>query len=363
MKEVYSCVKRKGIGDTYMEKIKNFIESTPVKVFGAISATLGVISAFLKVFGIVDALAVSIAGIILFVIGLFTIVPAMFFQSEDIKNKQTEIEELLTQKNALITEKQKIIEQNNCLIDFAYNGLEYTGNHVTITFDKDNERYYLQFEKHFKVVTDIVPEYYSAQFYANKYITDKSKAKSFYHNNPISWNDLKVRACVSYKAPNKDSFSSDKNLEIVNIIDNSNFIPFKILYKTYGQGTKINLVKGTDVIIKYCYYVPITYWGSYINRTISFFGEKASVTLKYDNNSKLNYYVSRLKDGSPIDLEPSEYKVKEFDNDEKKNIKISFNHQDNIISKYRITWDAEKYFNKKDLNTEQGVDQLGITDK
>lgn len=346
-----------------MERIKAFVESTPIRVIGSISAILSVVSSFLKSLGIIDAVAGTIAAIILFVIGLIFIIPALFFQSEDIKQLKNKIDSILNDKDILLKKYEKSIEQNNCLIDFAYNGLKYTGNNVTITFDRNNERYYLQFEKHFIVTTDIVPEYYSAQFYANKYITDKQKAKSFYHDHPISWNNLNVRACVSYKAPDKQNYTNEKYLEIVNIIDNSNFIPFKILYKTYKKGTKIDLAKGTEVSMKYCYYVPINQWGSYINRTISFFGEKASVTLKFDNNSELVYDVVQLKEGSPCNLEPSDYVVKEFDNDAHKNIKIIFKSKPNTISKYRVTWDAEAYFGKEDLNTKEGIDQLGITDK
>lgn len=225
------------------------------------------------------------------------------------------------------------------------------------------EVYRFQFEKHFNIITDIVPEYYSAQFYANKFITDKDKAKKYYEQNCIPWDKLKVRARISYRLPGERKYSKEKNLDIVNISDNSNYIVFKIIYRLYEIGVKIDLIKGTEVKIKYCYNVPITYWGSYINRTISCFGEKAKVILKYDLNSTLDYRVLRLKNGAPFELEKTNYETEENVDDGRNVITNSLNCKPNEQIKLRITWNAEEYFQKGNLNTQDGIDQLGLTNK
>lgn len=138
---------------------------------------------------------------------------------------------------------------------------------------------------------------------------------------------------------------------------------FKILYKIIPKFTKIDLTKGTEVRIKYCYSVPISYWGSYINRTISYFGEKAEVKLKYDPDYELNYEIVRLNEGSPCIIEDTQFDEHKHRDESNEVITISLNPPPDECSRFRIKWDAEKYFGKKDLNTIDGVDQLGITNK
>ena len=106
---------------------------------------------------------------------------------------------------------------NELLREASHNGIQYTYNSVTITLNKNEKRYYFEFEKHYKIISKITPTYYNAQFYANKYITDKDKAREYYNKNAINWYDLKVRATISYKLPNQKKYSKEEWLDIVNI--------------------------------------------------------------------------------------------------------------------------------------------------
>lgn len=346
-----------------MKSIKKFFESLPAKIIGFSSSVLGLVLNTLILFGITDNMIISIIGIIIFVFGIVVLFIVSLVQHSRITELNKENEVYKEKNTELSSTLKQVNSKYSGLLNLAYSGMEFSYNSVTIDFDKDKKMYHLQFEKHFTIITNIVPEYYSAQFYANKYITDKDKAKRFYKNNPISWEDLKVRACISYKRPKQKKFSDEKYLEIVNITDNSNYIPFKIMYRTYSKGEKINLIQNTQVRIKYCYSVPISHWGSYINRTISYFGEKAKVVLRYDSDADLEYSIVELKGGAPCVIDNSQYETIESYNNNKRNVTFSLKYNPSEGRRFRIKWDAEKYFEQEGLNTVDGIDQLGLTNK
>lgn len=346
-----------------MDKLRTIIESVPMKIISIVSTFLGLFLNSLRIFGITNDLTFSIVGIVLFLLGFIFMCICLFLQHIDIHRIEEEKKQISADISDIKKKNLDLENKYNGLLEVAYNGMEFTYNAVTINFDEEGETYRFQFEKHFKIITDIVPEYYSAQFYANKFITNKDMAKAFYEQNCIPWKDLKVRACISYRLPGEERFSNEYNLDIINISDNTNYIIFKIMYKIFRTGVKIDLAKGAEVKIKYCYIVPITYWGSYINRTISYFGEEAKVILKYNSNSKLNYRVLKLRNGSPFELDKKQYDVESYHDDDRTVITISLSCKPHEQSKFRITWDADSYFQKENLNTEDGIDQLGLTNK
>ena len=354
-----------GVDCMNMEKIRAIIESLPMKIFGIISTMIGFIMNILKLCGIGNEMFFSVMSTVLLFWGFFILLFILFVQHSDNKALVKEKETLLDRNKKNEEEIEKLKKRSNVLIELAYNGVEFTDNTVTIHFDKKNKMYHLQFEKQFKIITDIVPEYYSAQFYANRFITNKEKAKQFYDKNPLDWNKLNVKAWISYKTPNSKKYTNDKPLEIVSICNNTNYIPFKIMYKHLKTGAKIDLIKDTEVRIKYSYDVPISHWGSYINRTISYFGESAKVILKYDSECKLDSDVVELKDGAPCDIigDKDKYEMEFHQNASEKSTTFILKSHPGECSRFRIKWDANEYFDETDVNTEDGKDLLGITNK
>lgn len=195
-----------------MDKFKAIIESIPMKIIGAFSTVLGLGFNILRVFGISDSKVTTVIGAILFILGFIFICAHLFLQHKEICKLRENSEHIGSENSSLKQTIDSINKKYEGLLEVAYNGMKFTYNSVTVNFDRKNEKYRFQFEKHFTRISDIIPEYYSAQFYANKYITDKDKAKEFYEQNPIKWEDLKVSACISYKFP------GEKNFQMINLL-------------------------------------------------------------------------------------------------------------------------------------------------
>ncbi len=354
------------------DTIRKILTSTPYLVVSGIAMFLGLTLNILKMLGVADKVA-FIIGIVLFLLGWILSIIAGISSYIGYKKSTKELTEINDQINQLRTEFKKEMEDlkdeltlmvlnNEFLTEKAHNGLQYTLNQATITFDKKNKIYRFTFEKHFKIISDIVPEYYQAQFYANKFITDKDKAYDFYSKNPISWQQLNVRAIISYKKKNQTKFTKEEWLEVINICDNINYIPFKIMYKKFKDKSKINLEKDTEIKLKYCYQVPVDVWGSYINRSVSYFNEETNVILKYDSETALNYEIEEiLPNGTPIILSSDEYTVENSHNGVEQTSIISIKSE--RYKRYRIKWGAKDYFNISEEDTEDGVDQLGLTNR
>lgn len=338
-----------------MEKAKKFFSSLPVIIFEGIMTAIGYINDACE---IIDSWGGKLLSVLKYIfIGLLVVALIILYTNN--KRKDKKLEEL----NDLKKENDTLNAENKLLLETAYNGIKYMENKVKIDFDFENQKYHFGFEKYYVITSDVIPEYYSAQFYANKFITDKDKAQEFYSKNKILWKDLNVKAYISYKRPNENKFSKWYALNIVNINDNTNYIPFKIKYNLLKNGTKIKLTKGTEIKLKYCYSVPICYWGSYINRSVSYFGEKAVIEINYKNECNLEIAIQKLSsDGTPIGLEESKYdRIDTMESNNNKKIQIEL--ESDKCSRYRITWNSKEYFGGDEETTVDGKDELGLTNR
>jgi hypothetical protein len=334
---------------------KKILTSMLFKIFSSVMVIIGYINDFHEFCNIWGGKFLDILKYT-FIILLIVSLTITYIQNKR-KDKELKILDNLKKENEILK------GENELLLETAYNGIKYTENKVKITFDLENQKYHFCFEKHYIITSNIIPEYYSAQFYANKFITDKDKSQTFYRSNKILWKDLNVKACISYKRPDETRFSDGINLSIININDNTNYIPFKIKYNKLDNGKKIKLTRGTEVKLKYCYSVPIRYWGSYINRSVSYFEEKTIVELNYKNKCTLNVDIQKLlADGNPIELEQSKYEINHsMESNDNKKIKIVLKSEK--CCRYRITWDSKEYFGGDEETTVDGKDELGLTNR
>lgn len=256
----------------------------------------------------------------------------------------------------------KNTQTNFLLRKLVCGGVEFTFNEASINFDKLNKKYDFEFEKHFVVLIENL-RWFKSQFYANKILNSYDEALKYYENHIIRWTDLDIHAYISYQKNPKINFTSFEEIKIRNYSEQGNHMPFDILYETI-TGTNIELPVGTNVIIKYKYSVPIEIWGSYINRSSTFFNERLKLNLKHLND--LDFKIFELQndinglEGNLIEPNALSYSI------EKKVDPVTGIITESIIlpqkrcGRWRIFWDSAKYYSD-DFNSVYGRDLLKQT--
>ncbi len=321
------------------DKIDKLMNTPYFKVFCILDSVVGLATAFFAENNGVIKVIFIIATVIMFIVGCLLAFRYSKFVEVD-------------KKNTALMKDIEILEQK------IHNGVKYTNNEVIVTLDKKQSLYRFEFIKEFEVISDDAPKWYSAQFYANKILKDKEQSKEYYKSHIIKWNDLKVRASVSYKKPDAQNYSQPKSLVIYNITDECNYIPFNIQYITYNGNRVLDIVKGTSVRLKYCYNVPVDLWGSYLNRSISYFGEPSKVKLRYDIGTEFDIKVSLLSSSDGKPMETDDFEMIRDEENEYNVCTITLKPQSH--AKYRIWWDSEKYFANEET-TEDTADSSQLT--
>lgn len=230
---------------------------------------------------------------------------------------------------------------NNRLKQHIHDGLKYTKNRVKITVDLKRKVYRFSFEKHFVVISSERPKWYKGQFYCNRYLENNEQTKEYYKANTPKWSELNVFANLKYCPPNSFTFSQPIKLKVVPITDDSYYIPFHIHYESEsGANSTISLVKGTKVILNYGYEVSANLWGSYLNRTLSFFGEPSQVVFQYPYNNSSDVEVS-LHRLSSSDGSPERIKKCEITSLQDNKIVYEIDLPRVSFARFRIWWDSD----------------------
>lgn len=348
---------------TALDKFNEITQSTPYIIIGIVITVAGLIIDILDLCQVTKGTVFIVIATVLTVIGIIALLISYFITRSQNQEIKKENETLKKEKEKNKKNETELLKQNHLLRNHINGGLEFSSNCVTISIKKSNGKYFYHFlyEKNFKIISDSIPTYFSAQFYANKHLTDREKAKEFYAKNSINWDDLKVRAYISYKNPGEKNFTKESKLLIENITDESNYIPFKIQYIIEKEKIKVNLECGCEVKLKYCYNVPINLWGSYINRTLSLDGEKAQVKFITEEDQNIETFIEGLSDtGSPHAILDTDYTI-EVNHKNEETIK-TITLVSAPLKKYRVRWNIEKLINDPAAeNTTDGADQLGLT--
>lgn len=221
-----------------------------------------------------------------------------------------------------------------------HDGLKFTLNSVKINVDMEKKVYSFSYEKRFKIISKDGPKYYKGQFYCNQFLEDADKTKEYYSRNKPYWDELNVCANMQYKRRHESKYSEPIKLKVVPITDVSYYIPFHILFEsTNGESGIISLEQGTEIILNYSYTVPASLWGSYLNRSLSYFGEKAEVIFQHPllTSKKIKVSLHRL---SP-NIQPEELSTfsptKGTDNTAIYEIKIP----SKSFARFRVWWDSD----------------------
>lgn len=239
---------------------------------------------------------------------------------------------------------------NHRLRQHIHDGLKYTKNRVKITVDIKRQVYRFSFEKHFIVISHERPKWYKGQFYCNRYLENSEQTRDYYKANTPKWSQLNVFANLKYCPPNSFSYSQPIKLKVVPITDDSYYIPFHIHYEgTSGSNSTISLVRGTKVILNYGYEVSAQLWGSYLNRTLSFFGEPTQVIFQYPyiNGDDIEVSLHRL---SPTDGTPERIKKCEVTSLQDNKIVYEIDLPRISFAKFRIWWDSESLLDIQKTN-------------
>jgi len=242
---------------------------------------------------------------------------------------------------------KKLRKLNKELITFISEGLMITYNKAKIIIDGESKQYKFSYTKRFIVFSDDYPKGFGSQFYCNKKLESNKEVRQTYQDpEKPKWRDICFFAYLKYKKHDDKDFSKPIDLKIEPILEEGIYMPFYIRFaqKIGNEIVNIPLEKMTEIELKYGYVVNCEYWGSYLNRTLSYFAEKAIVKLEHkkcDSKKDLKLTLVELKkSGTPEIIQ--EYPPNIFEGD--KQI-YEFILPNKKFGRYRIHWDSEAILN------------------
>jgi len=240
------------------------------------------------------------------------------------------------------SELSKLKAKVNLLELNINDGMKVISNNAQVTFNTDEKVYKLEFNKVFEVLNPYLT-WYPAQFYCNKALEDSEKSREYYEKNPVK---IEMVASLTYRNPDAERFSKKYSLEILTVSDGQNYKQYHLQFKTKA-GDKLDIHQGAIINLRYSYCVDAAYWGSYLNRSVSYFAEDAQVILRCKNSdcltaSNIKLFELRGNGGEPV-LIPTE-ESQDQDNDGYTFIRIMLPKEE--FGKFRIHWDSSKLFGK-----------------
>ncbi len=247
------------------------------------------------------------------------------------------------------TNKQKtdLIHKVDNLESLVWGGDKILETSVKIYFRPNEKKYIFIFYKKYRIINDGTSTSFTGQFYCNKFLNDEQKAKKYYKKYIINWSDIKFYASIECIHPDGNVVLEKSLVKVKPIHDSGNYMKYRIHYTKLNDNLCFSTTKGTIIELEYGYEVFSDFWGSYLNRTISYFNETCNVKL---------YVPAPHEKAKRLDIRV--YKLNEFKNYEPEvrddilvKSKVSGNNNTefeiNIPNKkgtYRIHWDSEKVF-------------------
>jgi Predicted phosphohydrolases len=246
-----------------------------------------------------------------------------------------------------------LIDKVSILEKMIYDGKKYFTNHAFIKFNTKEKKYELKFKKRYEIIGD-EPSWYSGQFYGNKYKNNPQRSKEFYDKYFIKWEDLKFRAFVKVLDQENEVIQSKVEVLVECVAESSNYKTFNIKYINKRLNTNLNVHKGNIIELEYSYEIPVFYWGSYLNRTISYFKEIGDINISCDEENRLNCRDLFLTKPPKIQISKSEDFV--LQDNGSFLIKLP-----NESGKYTLYWSAKDIFGIDEEDTAPSKDECQIT--
>ena len=255
------------------------------------------------------------------------------------------------------SKKVDLLEKEIC------KGNKYIRNEATVIMDIEQKKYIIEIKKEYEIISENI-KWFECQFYCNKILTNADEALKNYRNDPVTWEELNIRASLQYKNSEDPNYFPPKHVRVKRVAEGHNYKQFHIEYKT-EEGDPLDVKKGTQIILTYKYEVPVTKWGSYLNRYVTYWGEATKISIACKDEQKLRKNELKLyktnSNGCPV-IDPKSGQWNDtFINDlYYRELKIEPPIR---CCKYLVSWNANEFFNivGVDLNTQIGEDQLQLT--
>lgn len=264
-----------------------------------------------------------------------------------------------------IYEKDETIKNQAITIDLLEknisNGIKNHKNVASVTFDTKFGKYNILIEKEYEIISDSI-KWYEGQFYSNKILESSIKSQEFYAQNAISWDDLDVKAELSYKNAEEKEFSPVYELAVLRAAEGNNYKQFHIQYATKEGNDCLDIHKGAYIKLRYSYVVPVNLWGSYLNRYITYWNEDAEIYFYSRTKEQLNPQNFKLYRANDLTGDPKKIEITQDKSDRKDGLffyKIELPKQN--FTKFIVWWDANKIFGRSDLNTNLTADRSQLT--
>ena len=269
--------------------------------------------------------------------------------------QEDEIQSLVRQKEALERQKGVLKDQVAVLEQLICKGIKFLRNDAMVFFNTQKQLYEFTFTKEYEIITGN-HQWFSGQFYCNRFQTDRKKSTAFYkkHSAKISWNQLNFRASITVKASNKKPSKLMPAL-VECVAESANYKQFNIKYASADELNHYECKINDTVILEYKYEVPVDCWGSYLNRTISYFNETWKVTFDCDVREQLEKGEFSLT--RKPDVEVSERRFKKS----KEGFYFVKGTESHRMGHYVIHWNAEAIFGVEGINSARGEDKSQIT--
>jgi hypothetical protein len=271
--------------------------------------------------------------------------------------------DLSAQLDSAIREKSKIQLDVDDLQRLICNGKKFTENKAKVFFDEENQKYDFSFVKQYQVISDNI-KWYSGQIYLNTLPQDPQRSREFYGTesvrDSISWEHLGFNACINCVDCNGTEKYINLPVKCECVAESANYKTFNIYYEGIGTSGILDIQKGDVITLFYSYSVPVLYWGSYLNRTISYFKEATSVILSGSQKGLLKddyfYVVKRSSDKREEDVILNSVNFEKQEDGKSYCVQLP-----NECAQFAVFWDAESIFELDGINTPLSRDNCQIT--
>jgi len=217
---------------------------------------------------------------------------------------------------------------------------------------------------------DIISEnskWYAGQFYCNKILDSSERAQEYYEKHKISWRDLNIQAHIEHKNPEDDNWKPQIEVYVKRVAEGNNYKEFHIEYKTVPDKDVLGIKKGTKVKLTYTYDVPLTIWGTYLNRYLTYWREVSAVTILCQDRQKLDVATFKLyeanENGDPVLVQGVEWSPTYKQQAGDLFARTIIIPTKRICCRYTAWWDATVFFGDSVENTKMTSDELQLTNR